>query len=75
VGSFAVYRDGEMIAEFAIDGSMLARQYRPAELMVTAEELVDLAKAAVAGDYASDEDLAAFMAEQAMNGRHLPSQN
>lgn len=74
-GNFAVYRDGEMVAEFAIDDSMLAPEYRPAELTVTTEELIDLAKAAAAGHYASDKDLAAFMAEQAMIGRHLPSQN
>lgn len=78
-GNFAVYRDGEMVAEFCIPESSLKPEYRPrgrdAELPVTTGELIDLAKGAVAGDDAGDEDVAAYMEVQAMIGRHLPSQN
>jgi hypothetical protein len=74
-GNFAVYRRGEMVAEFCIPESSLKPEYRPAELPVTTGELIDLAKGAVAGDYASDEDVAAWMEVQGMIGRHLPSHN
>jgi hypothetical protein len=72
-GNFAVYRDGEMVAEFCIPESSLKPEYRPAELPVTTAELIEHAKGAVAGEYASDEDVAAYMEVQAMIGRHLPS--
>jgi hypothetical protein len=74
-GNFAVYHDGEMVAEFCIPESSLKLEYRPAELPVTTGELIDLARGAVAGDYASDEDVAAYLELQGMIGRHLPSPN
>jgi len=49
-GEFAVYRNGKQLAEFALIEAMLKPQYRPAELPVTPEELVDLAKAALEDD-------------------------
>lgn len=74
-GNFAVYCGGEMVAEFCIPESSLKPEYRPAELPVTTAELIEHAKGAVAGDYASDDDVAAYMEVQGMIGRHLPSQN
>jgi hypothetical protein len=74
-GTFAVYRAGEMIAEFCIPESSLKPEYQPAELPVTTAELIDLAKGAVAGDDASDKDVAAYMKVQAMIGQHLSSKN
>jgi hypothetical protein len=46
-GEFAVYCDGEQVAEFAIEESILKPEFRPAELPVTDEELIRLAKEAV----------------------------
>jgi hypothetical protein len=74
-GNFAVYRDGEMVAEFCIPESSLQPEYRPAGLPVTPAELIEMARGAVAGEDASDEDVAAYFEVQAMIGRHLPSQN
>lgn len=74
-GNFAVYCDDEMIAEFCIPESSLGPEWRPAELPLTPEELVTHAKGAVRGEYASDEDVAAYFDVQAMIGQNLPSQN
>ena len=70
-----VYCDGEMSAESCIPESSLKPEYRPAGPPVTTEELIETAKGAVAGDYASDEDVAACLELQGMIGRNLPSAN
>lgn len=52
-GEFAVYICGsasEQVAEFAIPESALKAECRPAELPVTTEQLIELAKAAVRED-------------------------
>ena len=46
-GEFAVYCDGEEVAEFAIAGSELRPGSRPAGLSVSADELVRLARQAL----------------------------
>lgn len=74
-GEFMVYCDGEMIAGFCIPQSSLKPEYRPAELPVPAGDLVEMAKGAVAGEYATDEDVAQYLEVQGMIGRHLPSPN
>lgn len=74
-GNFAVYCDGELVAEFCIPESSLSPEYRPASLPLTTEVLVEHAKGAVAGDFASDEDVAAYLELQGMIGRNLPSAN
>jgi hypothetical protein len=48
-GEFAVYCDGEEMAEFAIAGSVLRPGSRPAGLPVRADELVRLAQQALSG--------------------------
>jgi hypothetical protein len=53
-GEFNVWRNGECIAEFAIEESALKPEFRPAELPVTTEELIRLAKQAVAINEAAD---------------------
>lgn len=53
-GEFAVYCDGKQVAEFAIEESALKPEFRPAELPVTNEELIELAKQALALDEAHD---------------------
>jgi hypothetical protein len=45
-GWFAVYCDGDQVAEFAIEESMLPADLRPAELPVSTAELIRLAVAA-----------------------------
>jgi hypothetical protein len=47
-GMFAVYWDGDQVAEFAIEESFLKPEYRPAALPVQAPEVIRLAKLAVA---------------------------
>jgi hypothetical protein len=47
-GWFAVYRGSEQVAEFAIEESMLRTAYRPVKLPVSSDELIRLARAAVA---------------------------
>jgi hypothetical protein len=42
---------------------------------VTTEELIEMARGAVADEYASDEDVAAYLEMQGMIGRNLPSPN
>jgi hypothetical protein len=63
-GNFAVYRDGEMVEEFCIPEHGLKPEFRPAAvwagLPVTEAELTDLARQAAAGNYASDEEVAAY---------------
>jgi hypothetical protein len=49
-GEFQVYCDGESTAYFAIEESALKLEFRPAELPVTTDELIALAKRAVGGD-------------------------
>lgn len=63
-GNFAIYCDGEMVAEFCIPESALNPEFRPE--LPTTDELIDLAKGALAGDYASDEDVAEFFASIAV---------
>jgi hypothetical protein len=53
-GEFVVYRDGRQIAEFAIEESALKPEFRPAELPVTTDELIRLAREAVAIEEAAD---------------------
>gem|GEM_PF-2131269 len=48
-GEFAVYCDGEEVAEFAIAGPVLRPGSRPAGLPVSADELVRLARQALSG--------------------------
>lgn len=72
-GEFMVYRDGEMIAGFCIPESSLKPEHRPGGLPVTTGELTELAKGAVAGDYASDDQVAAYLELQGMIGRNFPS--
>ena len=48
-GEFAVYCDGEEVAEFAIAGSVLRPGSRPAGPPVCADELVRLARQALSG--------------------------
>jgi hypothetical protein len=48
-GEFAVYCDGEEVAEFAIAESVLRPGSRPAGLPVSADELVRLARQALSG--------------------------
>jgi hypothetical protein len=74
-GNFAVYCGDEMVAEFCIPESSLSPQCRPKELPLTPEVLIIHAKGAVAGDYASDEDVARYLELQGMIGRNLPSVN
>jgi hypothetical protein len=64
-----------MIAEFCIPESSLSPEYRPASLPDRTEVLVEHAQGAVAGDYASSEDVAAYLELQGMIGRNLPSAN
>jgi hypothetical protein len=70
-----VYCDGEMTPGFCIPESSLKPECRPADLPDTTEELIEMAKGAVAGDYAGDEDVAAYLELQAMIGRNLLSAN
>jgi hypothetical protein len=49
-GTFAVYRDSEQVTEFAIKESALKPEHRPDELPVSTDELIQLAKQAVAAD-------------------------
>lgn len=74
-GNFAVYRGNVMIAEFCIPESSLAPEFRPAELPCTREQLVEHAKGAVRSEYASDQDVAAYLEVQGMIGRNLPGPN
>ena len=74
-GEFMVYCDGEMTAGFCIPQSSLKSEYRPAALPVTNDDLIEMAKGAVAGEYASDEDAAQYLEVQGMIGRNLPSPN
>jgi hypothetical protein len=53
-GEFAVYCDGVQITDFAIEESMLKPEHRPAELPVTTEQLIRLAREAVADDAAEE---------------------
>jgi hypothetical protein len=46
-GEFAVYCDGEMVADFAIEESALRPEFRPDELPVSMDELIRLARDAV----------------------------
>jgi hypothetical protein len=48
-GEFAVYCDGEEVADFAIAESVLRPESRPAGLPVSADELVRLAQQALSG--------------------------
>lgn len=73
-GNFAVYRDGDMVAEFCLPWFGLKREFQPDNLP-SDEELIRHAKGAVAGDYASDDEIAQDKALQAVIGRHLPSKN
>lgn len=47
-GEFAVYRGGELVAEFSLPESGLRAEFRPAELSASTAELIELARAAVA---------------------------
>ena len=47
-GEFAVYCDGMQVAEFAIEESALKPEFRPATLPVPDQELIRLAREAVA---------------------------
>lgn len=47
-GEFAVYAGGEHVASFAIAESLLKAEHRPAELPVSEDELIRLAKEALA---------------------------
>lgn len=47
-GDFAVYRDGEQVAEFCIEASWFKPEHRPP--LPDIEELIELAKAAVTDD-------------------------
>ena len=53
-GEFAVYCDGQMVGAFDIPEAALKPEFRPAELPVTTEELIQLARQAVALDEAAD---------------------
>ena len=53
-GEFNVWTGGNCIAEFAIEESALKPEFRPAELPVTTEELIRLAREAVAIEVAAD---------------------
>ena len=53
-GDFAVYCNDVQLAEFSIPESMLKPEFRPAELPVTNEELIRLAREAVALDEAAE---------------------
>lgn len=53
-GEFAVYADGEQVAEFAIEESGLKPEFRPLGLPVARDELVRLAREAVAINEAHD---------------------
>lgn len=46
-GQFAIYKDGDQIAEFAIAESLLRPEYRPSALPVSDDELIRLAKEAL----------------------------
>jgi hypothetical protein len=48
-GQFAIYRDGEQIAEFALAEALLRPEHRPHDLPVTTQELIRLARQAVSG--------------------------
>lgn len=47
-GVFMIYLDGDMVVDFAIEESMLKPEFRPADLPVDTDELIELAKRAVA---------------------------
>lgn len=53
-GEFTVYCNGVQVGEFAIDEACLKPEFRPAELPVTNDELIELAKQAVAINEAVD---------------------
>ena len=46
-GQFAVYCDGDQVAEFALSEALLRAEYRPRELPVAVDELIRLARQAV----------------------------
>src|SRR5271166_5046377 len=58
-GEFAVYCDGEEVAEFAIAGPVRRPGSRPAGLPVCADELVRLARQALSGRAGRDDPPAA----------------
>jgi hypothetical protein len=49
-GEFVVYCNGEQVSAFAIEESMLKPEFRPAELPVSNDELIRMARQAVALD-------------------------
>lgn len=53
-GIFAVYQDGRQVAEFGVEEMALATGPRPAELPISAEDLIKLAVRAVAEDTGDD---------------------
>lgn len=53
-GEFNVWCNGECLAEFAIEESALKPAFRPAELPVTDEELIRLARRALAENEVAD---------------------
>jgi hypothetical protein len=53
-GEFNVWTDGNCVAEFAIEESALKPEFRPAELPVSTDELIRLAREAVATEEAFD---------------------
>ena len=53
-GEFNVWCDGDCLAEFAIKESALKPEFRPAEVPVTDEQLIRLARQALAENEVAD---------------------
>lgn len=70
-GQFSVFCDDKQVGGFDIPEAMLKPEFRPAELPVTDDELIALAKQAVDGDPAFCVDCATHEQAEALNDRYL----